>query len=555
MTRPTHAHAHANPPTHRRLAAALITLATPLAATLAVAPSPARAQTSSPVRTPDVAPQSAQLVDPAAPPAAPPEAELVDLEEFLRGEGRGITAEEAARRAVETAPGIEASRAQLQAAQAGASRALVGFFPRLEITGRYTRLSPITQPTLFSGSSITDEQIALIQAQIDRVTDPAAQALFQADLAAQIAQAEQFGSFSFPVILDQWALQATLQIPVTDIFLQVWPAYEAAQGAARAQEHQIRARSAEVAQNAREAYYAYARARGVLAVARQAVGSTELQARLIDAMVRAGTAARVDLVRMEAQVAAAQVASINAEAGVRISQTALRTLMHVDPDVEIGVAEDLLEPMPPLDAEREGMIAQAYERRAEARALRELIGARGHQVDAAEGSRWPHLFLAGNFYYQNPNQRIFPMTAEFRETWDVSALISWSPNDFFTGEFQAAEARAARTQAEADLRTLEDGIRLQVTQAYENYRASRAAIEAARTGVEAADETLRVRQEQYRAGATVVTELVLAVTDRARRQLDLINAALDARVAYTQLQRAIGADTPYEREAGARAGR
>ena len=55
-----------------------------------------------------------------------------------------------------------------------------------------------------------------------------------------------------------------------------------------------------------------------------------------------------------------------------------------------------------------------------------------------------------------------------------------------------------------------------------------------------------MRQEQYRAGATVVTELVLAVNERARAQLDLVSAALDARVAYSQLLRATGADENYQ---------
>nr|MDQ3034765.1 TolC family protein [Myxococcota bacterium] len=192
-------------------------------------------------------------------PEPPASAELIDVEGFLRGEGRGITAEDVARAAVRTAPSIDATRAQLAQAQAGANRAMLAFFPRLELQGRYTRLSPISQPNLFDGGGgITPEQEEAARALISSVTDPAAQTLFFANLEAQLAQSRQFSSFSFPVILDNYALGASLTIPVTDLFLQVWPSYEAAQGAARAQEHQVRARSAEVAQQAREAFYQYA---------------------------------------------------------------------------------------------------------------------------------------------------------------------------------------------------------------------------------------------------------------------------------------------------------
>lgn len=485
---------------------------------------------------------------PEAPPEEPPEAALVDVEELLRGEGRGMTAEEAARAAVRTSPSIDSARAQLEQAQAGANRAIVAFFPRLEAQGRYTRLSPITQPSLFTVGGITPDQEAAARALIGTVSDPAARTLFTADLDAQIAQSQQFSSFTFPVLLDNWSFGASLTIPVTDIFLQVWPGYEAAEGAARAQRHQVRARSAEVAQQAREAFYAYARARGAVAVAEAAVAAAELQGEMIDSMVRAGAVAQVDGVRARAQIAGTRVMAMRANAGMRIAETALRTIMHLEGDEPISIAEDLLEPLPPIDGELESLVRSAIAQRAEMLAIRQAIQARGRQIDAAEGSRWPHLLIAGNFTYANPNQRIFPLTQEFRDTWDISVILAWSPNDLFTGEFQAAEARAQRSQAESDLRALEDGIRIQVTMAYETLRAARTAIEAARIGVEAADETLRVRQEQYRAGATIVTELVLAVTDRARAQLELIAAALDARIAHTQLQRAIGADTPYEQE-------
>ncbi|AKF07114.1 outer membrane efflux protein [Sandaracinus amylolyticus] len=471
----------------------------------------------------------------------PAEAEIIDVEAFLRGEGRGITAEDAARRAVETGPSIESVRAQLSAARAGADRAMIAFFPRLSVEGRYTRLSPISQPNLFGGEN-TDELLDAAEQLAMGVDDPEARLLWQGQIMAQREQA----SFTFPVLLDNWSFGGSLTVPVTDIFLQIWPSYEAAQGAVRAQRHQVYAQSSEVAQNARETFYAFARARGGLAVARAAVAAAELQAQLIEAMVRAGTSAQVDFVRVQAQVATARVAALRAEAAVLTSATALRTVMHVDPDEELAIAEDLLAPLPPVTGEREALVAAAYDQRSEVRALRELAGARGRQVDAAEGSRWPHLVLAGNLTTANPNQRIFPLTQEFQTTWDVSVVVSWSPNDFFVGEVAASEARAARSQVEADLRTLEDGIRIQVTQAYESLRAARAAIEAARAGVEAADETLRVRQEQYRAGATVVTELVLAVNERARAQLDLVSAALDARVAYSQLLRATGADENYQ---------
>jgi outer membrane protein TolC len=57
---------------------------------------------------------------------------------------------------------------------------------------------------------------------------------------------------------------------------------------------------------------------------------------------------------------------------------------------------------------------------------------------------------------------------------------------------------------------------------------------------------VRVCTEQYRAGAVLITELMAANADLARAQLDLVSAAIDARIAHSQLVRAIGADGPYD---------
>ena len=86
---------------------------------------------------------------------------------------------------------------------------------------------------------------------------------------------------------------------------------------------------------------------------------------------------------------------------------------------------------------------------------------------------------------------------------------------------------------------------VQVAQAYEQLAASQAAIEAAQLAVEAAEESLRVRTEQYRAGATTVSELVQATDARVGAQLNMLNATLDARLAYTHLMRATASDGPY----------
>lgn len=468
--------------------------------------------------------------------------EILDLAAFLRGEGTGLTSDDVARRALDTAPSLDSARAALRSARAGAARAYLGFFPRFEITARYTRLSPVTNPNI-GGASITPEQEALARALIAGVDDPEAQALFTGNLEAQLALAT---GFSFPVILDQFSIGGTLSYPLSDVFLQVLPGYEAAERGVDASEDQLHARASEIAQNAREAFYNLARARAAHAVALSTITTIEAQRRVVEATVSAGLAARVDLMRLDAQLASARVAAIRAEGGIASAEEAIRTLMHTDEALPPSIGEDLLAPLPELTETREELFSRAVESRPEAEALRHLIDMRGRAIEAAEGSRYPHLLLSGTLSFDNPSQRVFPQETRFIDTWSVSVILSWSPNDLLTGEFQAEEARAGRETAEADLAALEDGLRMQLTAAYENYRAARAALEAAQLGIDAAEEAVRVRTETFRAGTGTITELMAATADLARAQLDLVTAAIDARVALTQIRRATGDDRAWE---------
>jgi len=504
----------------QRTTAILLSLVAAFTASLA------RAQPAEDVPSP--APDQVREIPP------PPESEI-DLLEVLRGEGRGWTAEAAAARAVETAPGVERSEAAVRQAAAGAERALYGFIPQLTLSFRYTRLSEITNPSLIQGPSIDPD---LIPAIVSGVDDPDARALWEQTLRSQA----ELSNFTFPVILDQLTLRASLQYPVSDVLLSILPAYESARTSEEAARLRVEAQRQDVALQARETFYNYARARAALAVARSSLGQAETRHEQVRAFVAAGTAAPVDELRIRAQVAAARVAVVRAEAGVEVGATALRTLLHLPPETSIAVGEDVLAPLPALDASGPDLVSRAVRQRRDVRAVRRIIRAAGHQVDAAEGSRYPHLAVAANLDVANPNPRIFPQTQEFRETWDVSAVITWSPHDLLNGEAQASEARAQQDQARADLRSLEDAIRIQVTQAHADYEAARLSLEAAQLGIEAAEESYRVQMERYRAGASTVSDLIDASAEQIRAQLDLVTAAIDARVARARLTRALGQD-------------
>src|SRR5262245_64537334 len=76
--------------------------------------------------------------------AEPPSATLLPVE------AGGLTADEVARRAVETSPDLESKLREVDAAAAQVDAALVGFFPKLKTQATYNHLSYV-EPAKFGG--------------------------------------------------------------------------------------------------------------------------------------------------------------------------------------------------------------------------------------------------------------------------------------------------------------------------------------------------------------------------------------------------------------------
>jgi outer membrane protein TolC len=454
----------------------------------------------------------------------------------LRASG-GMTADEAARRATEVAPELDKARRAAESAEASAAKAMVGFFPRVEVEGRYSRVNEIDQEPIVPPQ--TDEERQRQQMLVQGVDDPDAQTLWQGTLSQQQALSD----FRVPIFQNQFALSGTVSYPVTDLFLTILPSYRAADDVAEARELQAEAKQSQIALRGREVFYAYVRARGSLEVAQAALEQAKVNERNTKALVRAGAAPGVDLRRMEARLASARVRVARARSRVAETKHQVRVFLDLPQDERIGMGEDLTGTPPPIKEDRQALLRRALEQRAEIQALRRLTDARDSQSRAQAGRRWPNLVLQAGIEYSNPNPRVFPPVDEFRTSWDVNVLLRWSPNDLAKHHFSYRAADAEAGQAQADLAALEDAIRQEVVQAYEGRVAADRAREAAEAGVEAAEESYRARVVQLRAGRAVTSDLIEADADLSRARLQLLDAAINQRLAWARLKHAIG-DAP-----------
>lgn len=432
-----------------------------------------------------------------------------DLDGALVSSERGLTSDDAGKRARERAPQIASAEASAESAEWDAKVQKSSFLPTVSLSAQYKRINQVNN-NLFDPSMLPPDVANL------------------------------FSKSNFTQPLNNYTFAATARWPVSDLFFRVLPSYKAAKILREARGIDVDTRTASAELTAREAFYAHARAFATLLVAEQALKQAEAQAAQAKLFVDAGTAAPVDLMTATARVESMRSAMARGRGAVAITRNTLAVLMGIPTSDVNGIREPVTQlPEAPKDSV-EDLLKRGLEQRPELRAIRKLVGANEHLKLAEKGAALPVLSVEGTALEANPNPRYVPPKAAFRHSWEVGATLAWTPNSALIGYQRAHRAGAELAKARADLMALEDGVRMEVVQSFEDYKAADAAARSSEAQQKAAEETYRVRLATYRVGAGVQIDLLAADLALTQARLDRVNAALDARISLARLARATG---------------
>jgi outer membrane protein TolC len=473
---------------------------------------------------------------PAGTPASPARPRDAVVEALAPVPG-GLKPEQVGQRVATTSYSVAVKQAELRAAAAKVDQALVNFFPRVTLTATYTRLSEV-ENSLGGGGGLVGARNNGPLHTGPCPTDPTQSCVYDSGNLPVAAQ-----PLSFPVILDNYSFVASVAVPVSDYVFRISQGYSAASGAERAKSLEVEASKLQAAADGEVAYYNWIRAKAQVLVAKDAVAQTE--AHLVDArrVLAVGLLSPADVLRLEAQLAAAQQVAAEAQAYASIAEEQLRTIMHSESSAELTIGVDLMSHAPPRNTPSlDTLTKRALERRLELRALDETESSLKETVSIAKAGYLPRLDAFADATYANPNPRSFPAKEEFKFTWDVGARATWVLNDIATAAATAAEAKARVATVVQQRAALRDGLRMEVASAYFDLQKASASINAADQGVLAAAESLRVRQELFKVGKATAVDIIDADTEFVRSRLRQIDARIGLFVSEVRLAHATGAD-------------
>ena len=445
----------------------------------------------------------------------------------------GLTADEVAAKAVEAAPSIEGKDADIDNAEAKIGQTMTSFVPQITLSGSYTRLSNVNV-TFGSGALVGAGNAGLLG--VGACPDGSGNQCVVDSAGAPVGAA----SFKIPQVLDQFALQAKISVPISDYVLRTFRGLEAAKRSKKAAEVAKEAEQRKVDIDARVAYYDWLRTKAQVVATEETMRSAAARLDDVQAAYDAGMRTQADIKRIEALVANAKSANVQARGFEELSRERLSTIMNV-PVEEWEVGEDVMDlPPPPPTRKIDEAVGQAMANRPELEALGLNQKALDDGKKVARAGYYPSLNAFAEGTYANPNQRYFPLRQEWNGTWSAGLSLTYTINGPLMARQNVREYEAQGRSLNAQEESLRRGIRLEVSQAYIDERTARSRISLAEASRSASDAAYEVVSIQFAEGNATATDVIEAEGARLDSFIQDYNARIDLRVAQAKLEYAMG---------------
>ena len=421
-----------------------------------------------------------------------------------------LTIEQAIQTGLENSKMLHTSQFRLRAADARAGEASTLGLPSLKFNGVYSRLS-----------DVPPQAVTLPASSFGPGFPPA-------DVAMTLS----------PTILNNYTLRATLQQP---LFTggKISGAIDAAAYNAKASEHDLQKDKADVIYNIKAAYWNLYRALEFKKVVDQNVAQMKSHSTDAEGLLRQGLLTTNDVMKVQIQLSDARVRQIDADNNVTVAMYVLNNTIGLPLQTVIALESTIK-----IDGrqwEEVGtLVRQAMEKRPEIKGMGARVRAGEAGLTSARGAWWPQIFMLGNYNYLRPNQRYFPVTDNFKGTWDVSVSVSLDVWNWWQAGYQTAQAQAQLAQAKEGLSMAMDGIMLEVTQSSLGIQRAKERKAVSEEGVRQAEENYRIMVGKYKQGLAANSELLDAEVALLQAKLNLTQSLVDYELAIAQLSRAIG---------------
>ena len=414
-----------------------------------------------------------------------------------------LTLQDAIRIALKRDPGVAVARAEAEASAADLESARFSRWPRLVAEAAWHR---------------TDGQVAVFSDKLS---------------AAEFTAADfTLDSLNHPDPLSHGSIGLVLEGPLFTSG-RIRHSIEATGEASLASRERLRGASDELVSAVTQAYDGVLRAEAMLDIARGSLESARGHERVAAGRYDSGAALKSDALRAQVHRMARERNLERQKADLEIARARLRALLGLPQDEDLSLVDaDRAQSSEPL-GELKSWVAAVDAGHPEIEAARHASAAAAAEGRAEGAARGPQV--SGTARYDHHANGLDGGDGSYF----AGLQIRWNAFDRVRApRIEAAQARA--DAAEASRRSVEEGVRLEVEQAWREAGLADRNVAIARQAVEAATEARRITDERYAGGLLPLTDLLDSETELLHARLDEIGARFDALAARVRLERAAG---------------
>jgi len=306
----------------------------------------------------------------------------------------------------------------------------------------------------------------------------------------------------------------------------------AAEGSTQASRRDLEWQRVQLAGEIKMAYYQAMQARALIEVRRESLARFEEHLGKVRGFVEVGNRPPYDITKAEADVANARVEVIRAEKNYRNAVANLAESVGFQGGLLVAEASEsiALPPAPALD--REQLFREAMQR-PDVQALAARITVAGHQLSESRKGLKPTLSGSANY---NWSGTVSPLD----RSWNVGVSLEYPLFDGRLTQHQIAESKSNLQSVHARRDQLELSIQTEMEIALNGIVEAFQRLDAVRTLMQQASETLNLAEGRYTAGVGSPIEVTDARNTYVAAAGDLVTAQYDVLIALARLDRNLG---------------
>ncbi|MGB9876151.1 MAG: TolC family protein [bacterium] len=291
----------------------------------------------------------------------------------------------------------------------------------------------------------------------------------------------------------------------------------------------------DVITSTKKAFLQALQAKKSIAIFETTLKAAEEHLRVAKANYEAGTVPQFDVLRAEVNLANIRQQLLSVQNAYEMAKSALLNTMGIDPTTPVELQEDVKPPeVPPLSLE--DCIKKAIQNRKEISALKLGLEIAEETLRLTKRENYPDLTIAFSYNWQHPTTSFSPR--EF--TWNIVLSLSATPFDSGLNRAKQKNLETTIETLKANLSQLEDGVKLEVKNAYTNLENAKAKLDVATKTLEQAREAYRLAEVRYQAGVSTQVELLDTQAALTQAEVNYVNALFDFHIAKISLDKAIG---------------